>query len=350
MASYLRGLLLKIRKPAAFGKDNSTHADLQHLQRSLFNVYSAVDQSSIISKTDKSGNIIFVNSNFERISGYTRDELLGQPHSIINSNVHPRHFWADVWKTISTGKIWRGEVCNRAKNGKLYWVDTFIYPFYGADGKLVEYFSIRNDITERKAQEEAITKSATLLRSILNSTSDIFVLLDKEKRILSANAHAENFLKGRKSLDSSILDFFNLQKDLNGFFDRALCGESVHEECLLTMLDGTRSWYKVRFNPAYKNAGQILGVSINLTNIQVKKSQELALLRQNRALTEIAWVQSHEIRRPVASILGLVSLLSMKNEEEQTREIIEHLKVMACELDEKIGSIVRLANESEVKV
>lgn len=318
--------------------------------QSLSNVFSAVNQSSIISKTDKTGTITFVNSNFERISGYNEIELIGQPHSIVNSGFHPTMFWTQVWRTICQGNIWRGEVCNRAKSGKFYWVDTFIYPFFDVDGRLVEYFSIRNDITERKLQEEAVTKTANLLRTILNSTSDIFILLDKNKTLLSANANAENLLAGAESPDVAVINFLNLQYNLNEYFERALGGDRVEEESLLNHFDGSSRWYKISFHPAYKRRGEMLGVSISLKDIDTRKQQEIALQKQNQALSEIAWLQSHEIRRPVASILGLVELLVLEQREQENTDIINHLKRMTQELDQKTRRIVRISNESEVNL
>jgi PAS domain S-box-containing protein len=109
----------------------------------------------IVSITDRAGRITEVNDSFCAISGYGRDELLGQTHRIINSGVQPAEFWFDLWRTISAGRPWRGEICNRAKSGSLYWVDSVIAPFAGADGKIEKYISIRTDITLAKRAEGA---------------------------------------------------------------------------------------------------------------------------------------------------------------------------------------------------
>ena len=109
----------------------------------------------IVSITDHAGRITDVNDSFCAISGYARDDLLGQTHRIINSGVHEPAFWADLWQTISSGKPWRGEICNRAKNGSLYWVDSVIAPFAGADGKIEKYISIHTDISAAKRAEGA---------------------------------------------------------------------------------------------------------------------------------------------------------------------------------------------------
>jgi PAS domain S-box-containing protein len=109
----------------------------------------------IVSITDRAGLITDVNESFCEISGYAREELLGQSHRIINSGVQLPTFWVDLWRTISAGRPWRGEICNRAKDGSLYWVDSVIAPFAGADGRIEKYISIRRDITAAKRAEGA---------------------------------------------------------------------------------------------------------------------------------------------------------------------------------------------------
>ncbi len=115
----------------------------------------ALDEHAIVSEADAAGNIVFVNDKFCEISGYAREELLGQNHRIVKSGLHPVSFYDDMWHTISAGKVWQGEVCNRSKNGELYWVETSIVPFLDESGLPYQYISIRTDITHVKAAELA---------------------------------------------------------------------------------------------------------------------------------------------------------------------------------------------------
>ncbi|TAK92032.1 MAG: PAS domain S-box protein [Burkholderiaceae bacterium] len=114
---------------------------------------------AIISVTDAQGLIVEVNDNFCAISGYRREELLGQGHSILNSGYHSLDFWNNMWDTITSGQPWRGEFCQRAKDGSLYWVNSIIAPLVGEDGKIQKYISILNDISAHKNSEEALRKT-----------------------------------------------------------------------------------------------------------------------------------------------------------------------------------------------
>lgn len=136
----------------------------------LEDIEFALNEASIVAITDKRGNITFVNNKFCKISQYNEEELIGERHNIINSGHHPKSFFQNMWKTITSGKVWNGEIKNKRKDGSYYWVDTTIVPFLDNDGIPFQYVSIRHEITKLKEYEKVIEKMAyydqlTLLRN-----------------------------------------------------------------------------------------------------------------------------------------------------------------------------------------
>lgn len=148
-----------------------------HLQQTLKEVLDykyALDVSSIVAITDRTGKITYVNDNFCRISRFSRHELIGQDHRVINSKTHPKEFFHTMWSTIARGDVWKGEIRNKAKDGTYYWVDTTIIPFVDQHKKPYQFMAIRHDITSRKQALEELTQNNEVLHAT-NSELDRFV-------------------------------------------------------------------------------------------------------------------------------------------------------------------------------
>ena len=166
---------------------------------------AALDAHAIVAVTDREGRIIEVNDKFCAISRYRRDELIGQTHRIVNSGVHPPEFFRDMWRTIARGEVWQGEICNRAKDGSLYWVGSTIAPIFDAAGHIDRYIAIRTEITAHKRiadklathhdrlaemveeRTRELARETTLLNALLDSLPDLVFFKDTQGRYLGCN-------------------------------------------------------------------------------------------------------------------------------------------------------------------
>ena len=201
---------------------------------------------AIVSMADREGRIIEVNDAFCAISGYSRDELLGRDHRIINSGVHPQALWREMWRTIAAGRPWRGQVCNRAKDGTLYWVDSIVAPFVGADGRIEKYVSVRTDITANRRATEELARERERLALILEGTNAgtwEIDLVSGEYQINTAYAEmlGHNVQSLRERIDGNFLDLVHPD-------ERSAVAAARQDH-----LDGTRPDYEVEFRLPHRD-------------------------------------------------------------------------------------------------
>jgi diguanylate cyclase (GGDEF)-like protein/PAS domain S-box-containing protein len=168
---------------------SGTTAKLEESVRDLEFQKLALDEHAIVSITDASGRITYVNEKFCQVSQYTVEELLGQDHRIINSGVHPKDFFSGLWRTIASGKIWHGEVCNRKKDGSFYWVETTVRPVLDDDGKPCQYVTIRTEITRVKEAEQVLQRGKEELENLVSERTAELREREELLGLITSSAH-----------------------------------------------------------------------------------------------------------------------------------------------------------------
>jgi PAS domain S-box-containing protein len=316
----------------------SSQAYLQELQMQKY----ALDQHAIMATTDVRGKITYVNNKFCEISGYSHDELLGEDHNLLNSGTHPHGFFKAMYRTISAGKTWHDEVCNRAKGGHLYWVDTTIVPVMNDQGKPERYLAIRADITlrkqvehdlvqqqlslERRVQQKtrAAVQSEQHLRLVIDTSLDSIIGMDSDGRVTEWSRQAETtFGWTFAELQGQLLHDFIIPKRYREAHQKGLArymasgagtvlGKRI--EIFALRRDGTEFPVELALSPIVTPQGTMFSAFVS--DVTQRKQEQAALVAAkglaesaSSAKSEFLANMSHEIRTPMNGIIGMVDIL-----------------------------------------
>jgi two-component system, chemotaxis family, sensor kinase Cph1 len=300
---------------------------MQMTLNELRDIKAALDAHSIVAITDAAGDITYVNDKFCQISKYSREELLGQNHRIINSGFHPKSFFTELWRTIARGNVWHGEIKNRAKDGSFYWVATTIYPFLGTDQKPAQYIAIRTDITQRKQTEEQMAQ----LAAIVASSDDAIIGKTLDGVITSWNEGAERLFgySAQEAIGRSI-DFLipsdRIDEEIR-IREKIARGEpSNHYETVRMHKNGRCIDVSLSISPIKDATGKIVGGSKIARDITARKTDEARLARyadevaeKNKELETVVYVASHDLRSPLVNVQGYSNELARACERVKSR-------------------------------
>lgn len=254
----------------------------EELNRSTFDIAQrqiAIDQHAIVAITDKFGTIVYANSKFCTISKYSKGELIGKNHRMINSGYHSKFFFQNMYETISQGDVWHGEIRNKAKDGSFYWVATTIAPLKDVKGKINQYIAIRTDITERVNAEYALRISVANMKAIFENSIDSIVFIDPNAKIQFYNEIASQRTVGilGKNLEIGnsiyeILDGEEKEK-FAVYFQNALKGKRVLFDISFPYKNPIY-WFEIQYAPVKNKEQQNIGVLFTVRDITDRKQAE----------------------------------------------------------------------------
>lgn len=286
----------------------ATNLEISRLFRVIDAYQAALDRHVMLAVTDRAGRIVHVNGLMCTTTGYSEAELLGKTFRMVNSGYHSKEFFAEMWQAVSSGRVWNGEICNKAKNGSLYWVDTTIVPLFGARDRIEAYVSVRYEITRKKAAEAALLeeverrrKAETLLVDVIETVPDGIAAFDPDDKLVLFNqAYKQCFPRSAEAI--------HIGSDFETILKTGL--ESGEYKLPKNSPEARDAWLRSRLR-AHRNPGRKLVQSLSDGRwIQIQERQSLSghIVGTRTDITELkrseAAIKFHAEHDPLTGLLN----------------------------------------------
>ena len=327
----------------------------------------ALNQHAIVSTADIDGNIVEANDKFCEMSGFSREELIGQSHGIINSNYHDKEFFTQLWHHISRGKVWHGEIRNRKKDGEFYWVNQTIVPFLNTKKNRYEYVSICSDITSQKNQQRQLSDSRHFMEKVTDTMAQGVYVLDVDGICTFWNLEAERILgwSAKALVNKNLHEIIHYQDEKgNGILQvdcptfKSILNKKTYssETEFFTHKTGKILPIEITSVPLIEN-NKIVGSVAVFNDISLRRKNEKLLndaiihaQEASQAKSDFLANMGHEIRTPMNGIIGMTDLALDTELTEEQRSYLEIVKESSSALLAIINDILDFSKIESGKV